>query len=104
MPFSPAYSSESEDVYSSDPEDVYILDPEDENDNIPYPRLEFIDEQFNLQIKELFSQASSGQLVPSTVEATLQNTASDLLHHLAIPFPDMDIPCQINTREDEQPL
>ena len=28
-PFSPAYSSEPEDVYSSDSEDVYILDPED---------------------------------------------------------------------------
>ena len=50
VPFSLAYSSESEDVYSSDPEDVYILDPEDEQDNIPYPRLEFKDKQFNLKM------------------------------------------------------
>ena len=48
-------------VYSSDPEDIYILDPEDEKDNIPCPRLELIDEQFNLKMKEIFSQASSGQ-------------------------------------------
>ena len=79
VPFSPAYSSESEDVYSSDTEDVYILDPEDEQDNIPYPRLELIDKQFNLKMKVLFSQSSSGQLVPSTVEATLQSTTSGLL-------------------------
>ena len=83
LPFSPAYSSESVDVYSSDPEDVYILDPEDEKDNIPYPRLELIDEQFNLKMNELFSQASSGQLVPFTVEATLKDTTNGLLEHLA---------------------
>ena len=81
LPFSPAYLSESEDVYSSDPEDVYILDPEDEKDNISYLRSELIDEQFNLKMKELFSQASSGQLVPSTVEATLKDTTSGLLQH-----------------------
>ena len=73
--------------FSSDPEDIHILDPEDEQDNIPYPRLEHIDKQFNLEMKELFSQASSGQLVPSTVEATLQNTTSGLLQHLAKSHP-----------------
>ena len=74
-------------AYSSESKDVYILDPDDEKDNIPYPRLELIDKQFNLKMKELFSQASSGQLIPSTVRATLQNTTSGLLHHLAKSHP-----------------
>ena len=69
--FSPAYSSEPEDVYSSDSEDVYILDPEDVQEDISDPKLQLIDEQFNLKMKELLSQSSSGQLVPYTVEATL---------------------------------
>ena len=56
----PAYSSESEVVHSSDTDDVYIPDPEDEKDNLPHPRLELIDKQFNLKMKELYSQASSG--------------------------------------------
>ena len=51
--------------------------------DIPYPKLQLIDKQFNLKIKELFSQSSSGQLVPYTVEATLQQTSDGLLHHLA---------------------
>ena len=72
---SPAYSSESE--------DVYILDPEDEKDNLPDPRLETIDRQFNLKIKELFTQASSGQVVPYTVEAILQQTTDEMLQYLA---------------------
>ena len=79
----PAYSSESEVVHSSDTEDVYIPDLEDEKGNLSDPRLELIDRQFNLKMKELFSQASSGQLVPYTVEATLQQTADDMLQYLA---------------------
>ena len=75
----PAYSSESEVVYSSDQEDVYIPDPEDEKDTLLDPRLELIDSQFNLKMKELFSQVSSSQLVPYTVEATLHQTADDML-------------------------
>ena len=78
-PLSPAYSSESE--------DVYILDLEDEKDNLPDPRLETIDRQFNLKMKELFTQASSGQLVPYTVEAILQQTTDDMLQYLAKSHP-----------------
>ena len=73
VPSSPTYSSESE--------DVYIL--EDEQDNLPDPRLDLIDRQFTLKMKELFSQTSCGQLVPSTVEAILQPKTDELLHHLA---------------------
>ena len=58
----PAYSSESEVVHSSDTEDVYIPNLEDKKDNLPDPRLELIDKQFNLKMKELFSQASKQQL------------------------------------------
>ena len=75
-------SSESEVVYSSDPEDVYILESEDEQDNLPDPRLELIDKQFNLKMKELFTQTSSGQLVPYTTEGTLQQTIDGLIQHL----------------------
>ena len=73
-------SSESEVVYTSDTEeeDIYITASEDE-DNPSDPRLELIDKKFNLKMKELFFQASSGQLVPHTVEATLQQTAKDML-------------------------
>ena len=53
-------SSESEVVYSSNPEDVHILVSEDEQDNLPDPRLELTDKQFNLKMKELSSQAPSG--------------------------------------------
>ena len=75
-------SSESEVVYTSDTdeEDIYITASEAEDN--PDPRLELIDKQFNLKMKELFSQASSGQLVPHTVEATLQQTAKDMLQYL----------------------
>ena len=34
-------------------------------------------------MKELFTQTSSGQLVPYTIEATLQQTTDGLLQHLA---------------------
>ena len=83
----PTYSSESEVVHSSDTEDVYIPDLEYEKDNLPDPRLELIDRQFNLKMKELFSQASSGQLVPYTVEATFHQTADDMLQYLAKSHP-----------------
>ena len=77
-------SSESEIDYSSEEEDVYIppiLD-DDEQNNPPDPRLELVDKQFNLRMKELFSQTSSGQLVPITIEATLQQTTDGLMQHL----------------------
>ena len=52
-PCSPDYSS----IHSSEEEDVYIpiLDDEEEN-NLPDPRLELIDKQFNLKMKELFTK------------------------------------------------
>ena len=82
-------SSESEVDYSSveeddEEEDVYIppiLD-DDELNNPPDPRLELVDNQFNLRMKELFTQTSSGQLVPITIEATLQQTTDALIQHL----------------------
>ena len=66
-------SSESEVDYSSveedteEEEDMYLTVSEDE-DNPSDPRLELIDKQFNLKMKELFSRSSSGQLMPYTVE------------------------------------
>ena len=101
----PAYSSESEVVHSSDTEDVYIPDIEDEKDNLPDPRLELIDRQFNLKMKELFSQASSGQLVPYTVEATLLQTANDMLQYLAKSHPLTWVShVKTSSEEDELPL
>ena len=76
-------SSESEVDYSSEEEDIYIppiLD-DDEQNNPPDPRLELVDKQFNLRMKELFTQTSSGQLVPITIEATLQQTTDALIQH-----------------------
>ena len=101
----PAYSSESEVVHSSDTEDVYIPNIEDEKDNLSDPRLKLIDRQFNLKMKELFSQASSGQLVPYTVEATLYQTANDMLQYLAKSHP-LTWVSQVKTssEEDELPL
>ena len=81
-------SSESEVDYSSveedteEEEDMYLTVSEDE-DNPSDPRLELIDKQFNLKMKELFSRSSSGQLMPYTVEASLQNTADEMIKHLA---------------------
>ena len=80
-------SSELEVVYSSDPEDVYVLESEDEQDNLPDPRLELIDKQFNLKMKELFTQTSSGQLVPYTIEGTLQQTIDSLIQDLTKSHP-----------------
>ena len=97
-------SSESEVVYTSDTEeeDIYITASEDE-DNPSDPRLEIIDKQFNLKMKELFSQTSSGQLVPHTVEATLQQTAKDMLQYLGKSHPLTWIP-HVKTSQEEDEL
>ena len=105
-------SSESEVDYSSvekedEEEDVYIppiLD-DDELNNPPDPRLELVDNQFNLRMKELFTQTSSGQLVPITIEATLQHTTDALIQHLAKSHPLTWIFHQKSSpEEDELPL
>ena len=105
-------SSESEVDYSSveeedEEEDVYIppiLD-DDELNNPPHPRLELVDKQFNLRMKELFTQTSSGQLVPITIEATLQQTTNALIQHLAKSHPLTWIFYQKSSpEEDELPL
>ena len=103
-------SSETEVDYSSvedEEEDIYIppiLD-DDEMNNPPDPRLELVDNQFNLRMKELFTQTSSGQLVPITIEATLQQTTDALIQHLTKSHPLTWI-SQFKTtiEEDELPL
>ena len=105
-------SSESEVDYSSveeddEEEDVYIppiLD-DDELNNPPDPRLELVDNQFNLRMKELFTQTSNGQLVPITIEATLQHTTDALIQHLTKSHP-LTWVSQFKTtpEEDELPL
>ena len=103
-------SSESEVDYSSveedteEEEDMYLTVSEDE-DNPSDPRLELIDKQFNLKMKELFSRSSSGQLMPYTVEASLQNTADEMIKHLAKSHPLTWIYHQKSSpEEDELPL
>ena len=104
-------SSKSEVDYSSvegdDEEDVYIppiLD-DDELNNPPDPRLELVDNQFNLRMKELFTQTSSGQLVPITIEATLQQTTDALIQHLTKSHPLTWVSqFKTTTEEDELPL
>ena len=102
-------SSESEVGYSSveeddEEEDMYLTVSEDE-DNPSDPRLELIDKQFNLKMKELFSRSSSGQLMPYTVEASLQNTADEMMKHLAKSHPLTWIFQQKSSpEEDELPL
>ena len=105
-------SSESEVDYSSVKEDdeeegIYIppLLDDDELNNPPDPWLELVDNQFNLRMKELFTQTSSGQLVPITIEATLQQTADALIQHLTRSHPLTWI-SQFKTtpEEDELPL
>ena len=56
-------------------------------------------------MKELFTQTSSGQLVPITIEATLQQTADALIQHLTRSHPLTWI-SQFKTtpEEDELPL
>ena len=95
-------SSESEAVYTSytEEENIYITASEDEV-NPSDPRLELIDKQFNLKMKELFSQASSGQLVSHTIEATLQQTAKDMLQYLGKSHPLTWISHIKTSQEDE---
>ena len=105
-------SSESEVDYSSveeddEEEDVYIppiLD-DDELNNPPDPRLELVDNQFNLRMKELFTQTSNGKLVPITIEATVQQTTDALIQHLTKSHP-LTWGSQFKTtpEEDELPL
>ena len=103
-------SSESEVDYSpveedtEEEEDMYLTVSEDEG-NPPDPRLELIDKQFNLKMKELFSRSSSGQLMPYTVEASLQNTADEMIKHLAKSHPLTWVFHQKSSpEEDELPL
>ena len=103
-------SSESEVDYSSveedteEEEDMYLTVSEDE-DNPSDPRLELIDKQFNLKMKELFSRSSSGQLMPYTIEASLQNTADEMIRHLAKSHPLTWVFHQKSSpEEDELPL
>ena len=99
-------SSESDVVYTSDTEeeDIFITASEDE-DNPSDPRLELMDKQFNLKMKELFSRSSSGQLVPYTIEASLQNTADEMMKHLAKSHPLTWVFHQKSSpEEDELPL
>ena len=101
-------SSESEVDYSSveedEEEDMYLTVSEDE-DNPSDPRLELIDKQFNLKMKELFSRSSSGQLMPYTIEASLQNIADEMMKHLAKSHPLTWVLHQKSSpEEDELPL
>ena len=102
-------SSESEVDYSSveeddEEEDMYLTVSEDE-DNPSDPRLELVDKQFNLKMKELFSRSSSGQLMPYTIEASLQNTADEMIKHLAKSHPLTWVFHQKSSpEEDELPL
>ena len=94
-------SSESEVVSTSDTEEEVSEDEDNPSD----PRLELIDKQFNLKIKELFSRSSSGQLVPYTIEASLQNTADEMIKHLAKAHPLTWVFHQKSSpEEDELPL
>ena len=99
-------SSESEVVYTSDTEEenIYIFTASENEDNPSDPRLELIDKQFNLKMKELFSRSSSGQLVPYTIEASLQNTADEMMKHLAKFHPLTWVFHQKSSPEDELPL
>ena len=96
--YTPIHSSEEEDVY------IPILD-DDEQNNLPDPRLELIDKQFNLKMIELFTQTSSGQLVPYNIEATPQQTTDGLMQHLTKSHP-LTWVSQFKTtpEEDELPL
>ena len=99
-------SSESEVVYTSDTEEEYIYITASEDENNPSdPRLELIDKQFNLKMKELFSRSSSGQQVPYTIEASLQNTADEMMKHLAKSHPLTWVFLQeFSPEEDNLPL
>ena len=93
----PIVSSQSEVVFTSDTEeeeDLYLTVSEDE-DNSSDPRLELIEKQFNLKMKELVARTSSGQLVPYTIKASLHNTADETSGK--IPSIDLGIPSEIFT-------
>ena len=56
-------------------------------------------------MKELFAQSSSGQLVPYTIIATLQETSHYMSHHLARSHPLTWVSHQKSIpEEDELPL
>ena len=94
-------SSESEVVSTSDTEEEASEDEDDSSD----PRLELIDKQFNLKMTELFSRSSSGQLVPYTIEASLQNIADEMMKHLVKSHPLTWVFHQKSSpEEDELPL
>ena len=95
------YSSVEEDT--EEEEDMYLTVSEDE-DNPSDPRLELIDKQFNLKMKELFSRSSSGQLMPYTIEASLQNTADEMIKHLAKSHPLTWIFHQKSSPEEDELL
>ena len=65
-------------------------------------KLQFIDDQFNLKMKELFAQPSSGQLVPYTIIATLQETPHYMLQHLAKSHPLTWVSHQKSTPEEDK--
>ena len=97
LPDTTAMEEEVQDpIVSSVTEDVYIpiLDGEEEK-NLPDPRLELIDRQFNLKMKELFGQAS--------VETTLHHTATDMLKYLAKSYP-LTWVTQVKTSSEEDEL
>ena len=96
-------SSESGVVDSSATEDVYIpILNDEEEENLSDPRLELIDRQFNLKMKELFCQTSSEQPVLYNVEATLHHTATDMLKYLAKSHPLTWVAqVKISSEEDE---
>ena len=78
--YSPIHSSEEE-------EDVYIHEEDEEAQKYDTdPRLDIIDKQFNLKVKELLSRLSNDQLVPY-IEASLQHTAEEMLKRLSKSHP-----------------
>ena len=83
--------------------EIRFLD-DDELNNPPDPRLELVDNQFNLRMEKLFTQTSSGQLVPITIEATLQQTTDALIQHLAKSHPLTWIFHQKSSPEEDELL
>ena len=69
---------------SAEPATSECDDDQDDQDIEPKrtAMLKFIDEQFNLKMKELFAQPASDQLVPHTIVGTLQETSNYMLQHL----------------------
>ena len=73
---------ESDLISESSPQSPEPAASECEEDQDDQDMLKFIDEQFNLKMKELFAQPASGQLVPHTIVGTLQETSNYMLQHL----------------------